>query len=56
MSDKVKQLNDSKKLEVIFRLNQPNPPSNRSIARQHGVRLLLEKSGRSVKIFVRVLL
>ena len=33
MSGKVKRLNESERLEVIFKLNQPNPPSKRSIAR-----------------------
>ena len=57
MSGKVKRLSESERLEVISKLNQPNPPSKRSITQQYGmVRLLLEKSGRSVKIFVRVLL
>ena len=37
MSGKVKRLNESERLEVIFKLNQPNPPSKQSIARQHGV-------------------
>ena len=37
MSGKVKRLNESERLEVISELNQPNPPSKRSIARQYGV-------------------
>ena len=37
MSGKVKRLNESERLEVISKLNQPNPPSKRSIARQCGV-------------------
>ena len=37
MSVKVKQLNESERLEVISELNQSNPPSKRSIARQYGV-------------------
>ena len=37
MSGKVKRLNESERLEVIFKFNQPNPPSKRSIARQYGV-------------------
>ena len=37
MSGKVKGLNESERLEVIFKLNQPNPPSKRSITRQYGV-------------------
>ena len=35
MSGKVKRLNESERLEVICRSNQPNPPSKRSIARQY---------------------
>ena len=35
MSGKVKRLNESKRLEVISKLNQPNPPSKRSIARRY---------------------
>ena len=37
MSGKVKRLNESGRLEVISKLNQPNPPGKRSIARQYGV-------------------
>ena len=37
MSSKVKRLNESQRLEVISKLNQPNPPSKRSIARQYEV-------------------
>ena len=37
MSGKVKRLNESEKLEVISKLNQPNPPSKRSITRRYGV-------------------
>ena len=37
MSGKVKRLNASERLEVIFKFNQPNPSSKRSIARQYGV-------------------
>ena len=37
MSVKVKRLNESERLEVISELNQPNPPSKRSITRQYGV-------------------
>ena len=37
MSGKVKRLNESKRFQVIYKLNQPNPPSRRSIARQYGV-------------------
>ena len=37
MSGKVKRLNESKRYEVIYKLNQLNPPSKRSIARQYGV-------------------
>ena len=37
MSGKVKRLNESERLEVISKLNQPNPPSKRSIARQYEV-------------------
>ena len=35
MSGKVKRLNESERLEVICRWNQPNPPSKQSIARQY---------------------
>ena len=37
MSGKVKRLNESERLEVICRSNQPNPPSKRSIARQYSM-------------------
>ena len=37
MSGEVKRLNDSERLEVISKLNQPNPASKRSITRQYGV-------------------
>ena len=37
MSRKVKRLNESERLEVISKLNQPNPPCKQSIARQYGV-------------------
>ena len=37
MSGKVKRLNESERLKVISRWNQPNPSSKRSIARQYGV-------------------
>ena len=37
MLGKVKRLNESERLKVISELNQPNPPSKRSIARQYGV-------------------
>ena len=37
MSGKVKRLNELERLEVIFELNQPNPPDKRSIARQYGM-------------------
>ena len=37
MSGEVKRLNESERLEVISRWNQPNPPSKQSIARQYGV-------------------
>ena len=37
MSGKVKRLNESERLEVIFKLNQSNSPSKQSIARQYGV-------------------
>ena len=35
MSGEVKRLNESERLEVISRWNQPNPPSKRSIAQQY---------------------
>ena len=35
MSGKAKRLNESERLEVICRWNQPNPPCKRSIARQY---------------------
>ena len=35
MSRKVKRLNESERLEVISKLNQPNPPSKRSITGQY---------------------
>ena len=57
MSSKVKRLNESKRLEAISELNPPNPPGKRSIARHYGVsEATNKKSGRSVKIFVSVLL
>ena len=34
MSNKVKRLNESERLEIISLLRQPNPASKRSIARQ----------------------
>ena len=37
VSGKVKRLNESERLEVISKLNQPNPPSKQSITRQYGV-------------------
>ena len=37
MSGEVKRLNESERLEVISKLNQPNPPSKRTITRQYGV-------------------
>ena len=37
MSGKVKRLNESERLEVISKLNQPNPPSKQSITRQYEV-------------------
>ena len=57
MSSKVKRLNESKRLEVISELNQPNPPGKRSIARHYGVsEVLIKKSGQSMNIFVSILL
>ena len=37
MSGKVKRLNESERLEVISKLNQPNSHSKRNITRQYGV-------------------
>ena len=37
MSNKVKRLNESERLEIISLLRQPNPASKRSIARQYEV-------------------
>ena len=37
MSGKIKRLNKSKRFEVIYKLNQPNPRSKRSMARQYGM-------------------
>ena len=37
MSGKVNRLNESERLEVISKLNQPNPPSEQSITRQYRV-------------------
>ena len=37
MSGEVKRLNESERLEVISRWNQPNPPSKQSISQQYGV-------------------
>ena len=37
VTGKVKGLNESERLEVIFKLNQPNPPSKWGITRQYGV-------------------
>ena len=33
MSEKVKRFNESYRLEVLFKLSQPNPPCKRSLAR-----------------------
>ena len=57
MSSKVKRLNESKRLEAISKLNQLNPPGKQSIARHYRVsEATNKKSGRSVKIFVSILL
>ena len=37
MSGKVKRLDESQRLEVIFKLSQPNPPSKRSLTRLYEV-------------------
>ena len=37
MSGKLKRLNESERLKVIPKFNQPNPHSKRSIAPQYGV-------------------
>ena len=37
MSNKMKRLNESERLDIISLLRQPNPASKRSIARQYEV-------------------
>jgi len=59
MSGKAKRLSESQRLELVFQLSQANhstDPSERSIAREYGIRLLSEKSVRSGKLCVNVLL
>ena len=43
MSGKVKQLNESGRLEVISKLNQPNPPSKQSIVCEATIRKVWSK-------------
>ena len=53
MSSKFKRLNESKRLEVISELNQPNPPGKRSIARHYGVSETTNKKVCSKREYIR---